>query len=69
MPSPANLALTIFFLACTCAITAPGLRWIGDGLWLGVPRALWWNVLWVLLSFLALLAHWLLAGRKVDDDG
>ncbi len=56
---PATTALLAFYAVCALAVTGPGLSVVAaDGQrWLGVPAALAWNLLWVVLSFAALALY------------
>ena len=58
--------LLAYFLCCAAALTWPGYSWAAScvqGLVLGLPFALFWNVLWVLLTFVAVLLYHLWTGE------
>lgn len=69
MSSPHRKAtrwLAVYFLCCAAALTWPGYEWAAssvEGLVLGVPFALFWNVLWVLLTFVVVLLYHLWTGE------
>ncbi|MEL7370158.1 MAG: hypothetical protein AAFN74_14665 [Myxococcota bacterium] len=49
-----------FVVICLLAVTAPGYAWLGahiEPMTLGLPWSLVWNILWVALSFTALLVY------------
>lgn len=50
--------LTIFVLVCFFCLVWPGYAWWGNSIEpriLGIPFSFAWNILWVVLSFVALL--------------
>jgi hypothetical protein len=58
--------LLIYFLCCGAALIWPGYPWAAaqaPTLVCGVPFALFWNVLWVVLTFIAVLLYHLWTGE------
>ena len=55
-----HLLLAVYTLICLAALTWPGYAWFGNSIEpyvLGVPFSLAWVILWVLLTFLALVTY------------
>ncbi len=55
-----HCALAAYVVVCLTAISWPGYAWIGDRVRptiLGLPFVFAWNVLWVLLSFVAVALY------------
>lgn len=66
-PGMAEISLGVYFLVCLLALIWPGYPWLGDRIEpyvLGVPFSLTWNVLWVAMSFLGLLAYHVFRRRR-----
>ncbi len=60
MSKLANVAYGLFVLICMAAVTWPGMSLVGillEPRILGMPPAVAWSALWIVLSFLALLAY------------
>ncbi len=56
----------VYLITCAGALTWPGYAWLGNRIEpfvLGLPFAFAWNIGWVLLTFLVLLAYHLVRGR------
>jgi hypothetical protein len=67
MPKPANFIYGAFVLVCLAAVTWPGMSIIGTMIEpriLGMPPAVAWSGLWIVLSFLALIAYDFAAERE-----
>lgn len=65
MRSVRNVLFALFCAVCLLALVWPGYPLVGNRiqpLVLGLPFSLFWNVLWILLTFAALLAYHLSSG-------
>lgn len=62
-----NALYGLFVVVCLLAVIWPGYALFGaraTPLVLGLPFSLFWNILWVSLSFVALLSYHLTAPQK-----
>jgi len=60
MQKAANVAYALFVVICMAAVTWPGMSIVGTMMEpriLGMPPAVAWSGLWIVLSFIALLAY------------
>jgi hypothetical protein len=63
----ADVMYGVFVLVCLAAVTWPGMSTVGTLISprpLGLPPAVAWSALWIVLSFVALLAY----DYGVNDD-
>ena len=66
-PGPRDVALAVFAVICAVAVAGPDYGWVGNRIEpfvFGIPFTLFWNVLWVGLSFVVLLAYHVTGPRE-----
>lgn len=65
-----NLAFALYCATCLGAVTWPGYAWLGNRIEpyvVGLPLSLAWNVGWVMLTFVVLVAYHASGPRRADD--
>ncbi|MFK7987859.1 MAG: DUF3311 domain-containing protein [Sandaracinaceae bacterium] len=71
MSGARNVAFALYCAVCLGAVTWPGYAWFGNRVEpyvFGLPFSLAWNVGWVGLTFVVLVAYHATGPRDAHDD-